>query len=109
MHSPKTISIVLVGNKVDLSDRREVSTQEGKDLADKNKMMFFESSAKTGFNIDEVFTESAKVIAQKIREKYYDLSSEICGIKTGMNIEGTPNANIICLNEINTKKKKGCC
>jgi GTPase SAR1 family protein len=98
-----------VGNKVDLSDKREVSTQEGKDLAAKNKLLFFECSAKTGYNIDEVFTESAKAIAQKIKEKYYDLSSEICGIKTGMNIEGTPNANIISLDDIKTKKKKGCC
>ncbi len=107
MQSPKTILTVLVGNKADLSEKREVSTEEGRDLATRNKMMFFECSAKTGFNIDEVFQESAKSIAQRIKENYYDLTSEICGIKTGMNSE--PQGNIVSL-EMNSKKKKsGCC
>ncbi len=39
--------------------------------------MFFECSAKTGFNIEEVFCESAKQIARKINEGYYDLSNEV--------------------------------
>ena len=108
VQSPKTILTVLVGNKADLSDKREVSTEEGRDLASRNKMMFFECSAKTGFNIDEVFQESAKSIAQRIKENYYDLSSEICGIKTGMNSE--PQGNIVSLEMNNSKKKKsGCC
>lgn len=40
-------------------------------------MLFFECSAKTGYNIDEVFTQSAKAIAKRINEGYYDLSSEV--------------------------------
>ncbi len=39
--------------------------------------MFFECSAKTGFNIEEVFAESAKQIARKITEGFYDLTSEV--------------------------------
>ena len=39
--------------------------------------MFFECSAKTGFNIEEVFAESAKQIARKISEGFYDLNSEV--------------------------------
>ena len=44
--------IVLCGNKIDL--QRKVTTQEGKNLANKEKMMFFEVSAKNGENINKM-------------------------------------------------------
>mmetsp|Transcript_13985 Transcript_13985/g.40243 ORF Transcript_13985/g.40243 Transcript_13985/m.40243 type:complete len:211 (-) Transcript_13985:59-691(-) len=49
--------IVLVGNKSDLSDSREVQTSEGEDLAKQIGGLFFEVSAKTGGNIDELFSQ----------------------------------------------------
>lgn len=58
-------------------NRREVTYEEGSEFAKKNKMLFFECSAKTGYNIDEVFFESAKAIIKRINEKYYDLNSEV--------------------------------
>jgi GTPase SAR1 family protein len=45
----------LVGNKVDLAENRQVTSEEGKALAAKHKMFFYETSAKTGINVDEVF------------------------------------------------------
>ncbi len=54
-----------------------MSYEDGLAFAMKNKMLFFECSAKTGFNIEEVFAESAKQIARKIKEGYYDLSSDV--------------------------------
>ena len=83
--SPKTIFMVLVGNKCDLEDKRQVSFEEGKELADKNEMLFFESSAKDGINVDEIFENSAKEIAKKIEQGYYDLETDSCGIKKGIN------------------------
>ena len=77
--SPQTIFMVLVGNKNDLEDKRAVTIEEGKELAEKNKMMFFETSAKTGTNVDEIFLRSAETIAKKIEENYYDLENESCG------------------------------
>ena len=53
-NGPKTISLVLVGNKVDLEDKRKVSFEEGEELAGKNGMLFFETSAKSGKNIQEI-------------------------------------------------------
>ena len=45
---------MLVGNKADLRDEREVPRADAEALANKFKMLYFESSAKTGDNIDNV-------------------------------------------------------
>jgi small GTP-binding protein len=47
--------IVLVGNKKDLTNERAVSEDEGKALAEKFKVPFVETSAKTNENVSEVF------------------------------------------------------
>ena len=44
--------MILCGNKTDLE--RKVTTQEGKDLANKEQMLFFEVSAKSGENINKM-------------------------------------------------------
>ena len=44
-------------------------------------MIFLEVSAKTGFNIKEVFEQSAKVVYQNIKNNIYDLSSPMDGIR----------------------------
>ena len=90
--------------------RREVSFDEGLELANKNKMLFFETSAKTGFNIDEVFLSSAKEISKKIDSGYYDLTNDNCGIKQGMT--GGQETNLKLADERNKKtekNKKKCC
>ena len=83
--SPKTILMVLVGNKIDLDSDRAVSYEEGEEFAKVNNMPFFETSAKTGANIENIFVKSAEMIAQKINDGYYDITSDACGIKVGIN------------------------
>ena len=83
--SPKTVFMVLVGNKSDLEDKRRVTTEEGQQMAKNHNMIFYETSAKTGDNVDKIFEESAKEINKKINEGYYDLESDVCGIKKGLN------------------------
>ncbi len=56
------VIIVLVGNKTDLSDRRQVSAEEGEDKANKENIMFIESSAKAGFNIKALFRKLATAL-----------------------------------------------
>eukprot|EP00638_Chattonella_subsalsa_P006754 CAMPEP_0117740744 /NCGR_PEP_ID=MMETSP0947-20121206/4518_1 /TAXON_ID=44440 /ORGANISM="Chattonella subsalsa, Strain CCMP2191" /LENGTH=190 /DNA_ID=CAMNT_0005556905 /DNA_START=145 /DNA_END=718 /DNA_ORIENTATION=+ len=49
-------NLILVGNKCDIPDsRREVSYQDGLDLANEFGVPFMEASAKTDRNVDEVF------------------------------------------------------
>ena len=46
--------LILVGNKIDIG-YREVTEKEGKSFAKENNMKYFETSAKTGTGIKEVF------------------------------------------------------
>lgn len=48
-------TLVLVGNKVDLAERRQVTTREGEEMAKEAGTLFFEVSAKLGTNIEELF------------------------------------------------------
>lgn len=54
--------IVLVGNKTDLNDKREVTTQQGEDEAKKNNLMFVETSAKLGHNVKNLFKRIAQAL-----------------------------------------------
>ena len=55
--------IILIGNKVDLEDERVVSYEEAKKYAEDLEFSnFFETSAKSGFNIQEVFIEAANLL-----------------------------------------------
>uniref|UniRef100_A0A4W5JSL8 RAP2B, member of RAS oncogene family n=1 Tax=Hucho hucho TaxID=62062 RepID=A0A4W5JSL8_9TELE len=51
------VPMILVGNKVDLEGEREVSSGEGKALADEWKCPFMETSAKNKGSVDELFAE----------------------------------------------------
>ena len=105
--SPKTVFMILVGNKSDLINNRQVSFEEGKEMAKNNNMMFFETSAKTGENVNNIFEESAKEINNKINQGYYDLDSDVCGIKKGMNAGGS-EGNLI-INNQNNSENRFCC
>jgi len=50
-----TISLILVGNKIDLENDRVISTKEGEELAQKLSLSYIETSAKTGENINDAF------------------------------------------------------
>ncbi|CAM6001740.1 unnamed protein product [Sphagnum balticum] len=54
------IRIVIVANKVDLVDRRVVKREDGLEYATRNGMQFWETSAKSGQGVSEMFTEPAK-------------------------------------------------
>ena len=100
--SPKNIYIMLVGNKNDLVEKRQVSYEKGLEYANSNNINFIETSAKTGENVENVFYNCTIEIAKKIKNNEYDLSDDSCGIKVGI---------ILNKNNENDKKikKKRCC
>ena len=55
-----TIALVLVGNKSDLEEDRQVSIEEGKQFAEEFGMEFFETSAQENINLDEVIDVTFK-------------------------------------------------
>ena len=106
----KTVSMVLVGAKSDLEINRQVMKEEGEELAEKNGIPFYETSAKTGENVNEVFFKSAEEIVEKINKGFYDLDDENCGIKLGPS-ETKKNINKVedLKNNQEIKKQKKCC
>ncbi|CAO3684742.1 unnamed protein product [Rhizopus stolonifer] len=54
--------VVLVGNKTDLNDTREVTTAEGEKRAKELNVMFIETSAKAGYNVKSLFRKIAQAL-----------------------------------------------
>ena len=65
----KNIIIALIGNKIDLldddPDERKVAKEEAEKLAEEENLLFFETSAKTAININEVFLKIGESIPLK--------------------------------------------
>jgi Ras-related protein Rab-2A len=63
-NNPQLVTI-LVGNKADLTDRRQVSTQEAAEFAAANGLMFMEVSVRTAFgDVEEVFRRATRRIVE---------------------------------------------
>ena len=60
---------VVVGNKLDLEDRRLVTTAEAKALAQSHGLAYFETSAKDSVGVADVFETLARAILQNEEER----------------------------------------
>lgn len=123
------IVIALVGNKLDLTneaegevdakitapegdgeedaeaaeesgDARKISTKEGRGYAEEEGLLFFETSAKTGVNVQEVFTAIANAIPE----------TQMKGAKTGAagGTQAALGAERVNLNKKAAEAKEGC-
>ena len=63
------IPIILVGNKCDLEEERIVTEEEGREIAENNKMNFLEASGKNGTNVKETFYLLAEEIIKGVQRK----------------------------------------
>ena len=62
------LKVILLGNKTDLKDKRQVSDDNGKDLAEKNGYMFMESSCKDNYNVSDAFTALVEMTNTDIKK-----------------------------------------
>ncbi|SPO30509.1 probable YPT6 - GTP-binding protein of the rab family [Ustilago trichophora] len=79
------VIIVLVGNKTDLSDKRQVTTEEAEKKAQEFNVMFIETSAKAGHNVKVLF----KKIAQALPGMDKDADAANGGATANKNIDVT--------------------
>ena len=80
------VSIILVGNKIDDEKNRKVSTEEGEKMAKECGFDFYETSAKSGINIDKTFNDLVKKTVEnysKVKEKGDKLNRKKSGNKKG--------------------------
>ena len=87
--------IIIVGNKSDLNEKREVSYEEGKQYAESKGFNFYETSAKTGEHVEEAFNDI-------FEQLYKTFEAEITGKKQY-------NAAGVAIDNSKKEKKKKCC
>jgi len=65
-HAAKSVNRILVGNKCDLVDKRQISTEKGKELSNEFGIQFFETSAKNATSVEEAFLTLARDIKKRV-------------------------------------------
>ena len=97
-NTSKNIVKVLIGNKIDLNDKRVISFDEAKEFADNNSMKYIETSAKTSTNVDQAFG----LIGVELMKSF-----------KGNEEKNTNKKNVVLSNSEavtdNKQIKKGCC
>jgi GTPase SAR1 family protein len=95
--------IILVANKSDLSQSREVEKEEGKGFAEKEGLCFMETSALQNLNVEEAFLQMITMIHDIISQK--SLEDNINGPKLSL-----PNGKEIHIaDEVTATKQVNCC
>ena len=90
------IPIIIVGNKLDMEDMRDITREEAEKFAKENKYKYFETSAKTGEGVDDAIRDLVNQVLEK-SEQFEEERNERKSIKINSD---QPEDNV---------KKKGCC
>ena len=89
------IPIIIIGNKIDMEDMRDITKEDASKFAKENNYKYFETSAKTGEGVDEAIRDLVnQVLANS------DKNEAAKGERKSVKIED---------NKDNNQKKKGCC
>ena len=97
--SDPKLTIILIGNKNDLDDKREVSKDQGEEKAKSFGCAFLETSAFSGDNLDKAF----ELMVKEIYEKFSNSSSE------EEEFEAVKKGEDLKVEKATDKKKKACC
>ena len=112
-HSSPNIKIILVGNKIDLAERRKVTTKQGEEFAKVNNLVkFVETSAKEGINTQSTFIEIAKLLFTEYnnfnKEDEKSLVSEKSKSRDSITSDATGSLHVEGGKKIQVKNKKCC-
>ena len=97
-NSNQKVLKILIGNKCDLTEDREITTEEGQTFANRNGMEFMETSAKMNTNVSEAFTTLGKLMIEFNSKTNTNQGQKSGEVKTLKSNSGK---------DLNTKKK--CC
>ena len=89
---------ILIGNKNDLEDERDISPDEGKAFANRNGMQFIETSAKMNTNVNEAFETLGKLMIEFNSQQNQAMTQD----KKDKKVLGASSGK-------NLNTKKGCC
>ncbi|XP_050219743.1 ras-related protein RABA6a-like [Mercurialis annua] len=100
--------VVLVGNKCDLTNSRQVGEEEGKNLAEFEGLCFMETSALENLNVEEAFLEMITKIHQITTQKSLEAK-----VSNSNNTSNTTNLlvgkEVIIIDEVSATKQSRCC
>uniref|UniRef100_A0A1A8JSF1 small monomeric GTPase n=1 Tax=Nothobranchius kuhntae TaxID=321403 RepID=A0A1A8JSF1_NOTKU len=80
-YSWESAQVVLVGNKLDLEEDRQVPAEDGRRVARELGFQFFEASAKDNVNVKQVFDKLVDVICEKMNESVNSEASPVVSQK----------------------------
>ncbi|KAI4347254.1 hypothetical protein L6164_008081 [Bauhinia variegata] len=96
--------VVLVGNKCDLGQSREVEKEEGKGFAENERLFFMETSALQNVNVEEAFMQMITKIHHQTGQKC--LESKM-NETTRINVPNGKEIKIV--DEVTETKQSSCC
>jgi len=64
-HATQDVEKMILGNKCDMEDKRQVPRERGEAIAREHKIAFLETSAKSNINVDRAFLDLAQAILDK--------------------------------------------
>jgi small GTP-binding protein len=96
--------IVIVGNKADLIDKRAVSLEEIEEFVKMNNYLYFESSAKTGEKVDELFQTIAQMLYKNYKNNVNSQVTNAIQMKKSTTLNNVENFK----NLIENKNQKRC-
>ena len=103
------VNLVLIGNKCDDPDAREVPTKEARRYATNMKLPFFETSARDDINVEEAFTTMTKLALRakksKLLQRDPSWQSQISTSITHIEKDSDGNSRILS----RLKRKHPCC
>ena len=92
---------ILIGNKTDLNDQRQVTEEQGKNIAQKYDMSFNEASALNGYNVNTIFLNLVNQIYNLIKDQNINNNKEYKGISrrpSDNKVESDEVVNFSCMN-----------